>query len=183
MRKLILFISIITVTFALNKAEVTKTGNKASKELFMALSKNLKEKIKSDGFAGAVEFCSSEADKITKAVNLKLPQNVKVKRVSLKVRSAKNAPQRVDKEMLELFDNMKANNIVLTPLIKKMNKNMVKFYKPMVINKPVCLKCHGDSKTIDPKALEAIKKKYPNDRAKDYKLRDLRGAFVVTIKK
>jgi hypothetical protein len=52
----------------------------------------------------------------------------------------------------------------------------------LTINKPVCLICHGDLSLNQP-LKKAIVDKYPLDKAFDYKLNDLRGAVVVTIKK
>ena len=57
----------------------------------------------------------------------------------------------------------------------------VKVYKPLMINKKVCLKCHGD--ITNEKLKNTIAKKYPEDKATGYKMGDIRGAVVVTIKK
>ena len=88
-----------------------------------------------------------------------------------------------EKVILESLDNLQKNGVVLPPyLVERVNKDTYKFYKPLLINKQVCLKCHGD---IDKnqKLSQYLGKTYPHDKATGYSMGDLRGAVVVTIKK
>jgi len=55
-------------------------------------------------------------------------------------------------------------------------------YVPLLVEKG-CLKCHGPVAKIDPKVRELIEKKYPEDRAVDFKEGDLRGAIVAEMPK
>lgn len=43
---------------------------------------------------------------------------------------------------------------------------------------PLCLNCHGS--TIDPELYSVIQKKYPKDKAIDYKVGEIRGFFWAT---
>jgi len=159
-----------------------KTGNKSSKLLLKTLGKNMKKNMKSGGVFQALDFCSNEAYSITESVNKELPKGVTVKRISAKNRSDANKPTAKELAVLQTFENMQKQNIVLPKfLVEKVDTQTMKFYKPLVINKQVCLKCHGD---ITNKKLKAeITSRYPNDKATHYKMGDLRGAIVVTIKK
>jgi hypothetical protein len=117
---------------------------------------------------------------ITKRVDGNLT-NSSIKRISLKNRNPKNAPTQSEAKILELFENLKSNSMELTPMVQKVSESEYKFFKPIVIKKGACLKCHGDDKSIDPKVKESLKKLYPEDKAVGYKLDDIRGAFVVDI--
>jgi len=65
-------------------------------------------------------------------------------------------------------------------LLEKVDATTFKYYKPITINKGVCLKCHGSLKNGALKS--AIQERYPLDKAMGYEMNDLRGAVVVTIK-
>ena len=162
---------------------IVKEGSQAAKALLMTLQNKMKANMKEGGVMGAFTFCSNEAQTLTAAVNEKLPQNVTVKRISLKYRNSADAPQADEQAVLESFQELQDTKKMLPKyLVKKVDAHTYKFYKPLLIGKPVCLMCHGDLKNA-PKLKEAIDSKYPNDTAVGYKMGDLRGAVVVTIKK
>lgn len=189
MKKLALLLALagVTTLFASNNQsethkKVMKIGAESSKNLFKALEPELKKRIKKDGFVKAGEFCADEAQKITLEVNKKLDKGVSVKRVSLKNRNKLNAPTPSEEGILKAFDLLKSSNVMLKPLVQE-EASSYKFYKPLMINKGVCLKCHGDENTMDRDAKELFSKKYPNDKATGYKMNDVRGAIVVEINK
>jgi len=162
--------------------DVVQTGKESAKLLLKTLGKNMKAHMKKGGPMEALSFCSNEAYALTENVNKKLPKGVKVKRISLKYRSPANQPQPDEAKVLEAMQNLKDANVVLPKhFVQKADKKVYKFYKPLVINKGVCLKCHGDIKDTELK--RAIAERYPVDKATGYKMGDLRGAIVVTIDK
>jgi len=161
---------------------VIKTGNKSSKILLKTLGKNMKHHMQKGGVFKALDFCSNEAYTLTEEVNQKLPNGVRVKRISRKFRSPVNAPKGNEAAILKSFEDMKNLNVILPKyVIEQVDAHTYKYYKPLVINKKVCLKCHGVLKDIELK--RAIAQRYPLDSAMKYKMGDLRGAVVVTIKK
>ena len=76
---------------------------------------------------------------------------------------------------LSLKDNKK---LVLehSEIIKDKNNNKFIYVKAIRI-KEVCLNCHGSNINNDLK--KEIQKLYPDDKAINYKLNDIRGAFVM----
>jgi cytochrome c len=49
--------------------------------------------------------------------------------------------------------------------------------------KPLCLNCHGEpGKQINEATFNAIKAKYPKDKAMGYKEGDFRGLWVVKVR-
>ncbi len=162
-------------------AEVVKTGNKASKLLLKTLGGNLKKHLKHGGPAEALEFCAMHAAELTAKVDNELGKKVSIKRVTLKPRNPANEATGDEKAVLEALELLKKNNVRLPRHLVEKTKSGYKFYKPLVINKPVCLKCHGEH--IDPALEKKIKNIYPTDKATGYKMGDLRGAIVVEIQK
>jgi len=161
---------------------VIQTGKQSSKILLKTLGKNMKQHMKSGGPMQALDFCSNEAYSITQDVNEKLAKGVEVKRISSKYRNPANRPTTSELDVLSSLEDMKAQNIVLPKfLVQRVDSQTYKFYKPLVIKKQVCLKCHGNIENADLK--KEIASRYPTDKATEYKMNDLRGAVVVTIKK
>lgn len=70
--------------------------------------------------------------------------------------------------------NMYFHEIVTT----NNNDRIYRFIKPIPTEK-VCLTCHGSNISSD--LSHKIKELYPDDKAVDFKLGHIRGAFSVTI--
>jgi len=159
---------------------VLDTGDKVSKELLKKLSSNLKHELKTNGLMAAVSFCTDKAYTLTQDVNLHQVEGVSVKRISLKERNPLNAPSEDELKTLTTMQKLMDEKKLPAYLVEKQAKGY-KYYKPLVIKKEVCLKCHGDvSKNEELSAY--LNKTYPNDKATGYKMNDLRGAIVVEIK-
>ncbi len=162
---------------------VIKTGNEASAALLKTLGGSLKKHMQSEGAMGAVKFCSTNAYPLTDSINTELGENVSIKRISLKYRNPANRPTENEAKVLTSLETLKSSGVMLPPyMIEQVDKETYKYYKPLAINKGVCLKCHGDMSDT-PKLAEFIQKNYPEDKAVGYKMGDLRGAIVVTVKK
>ncbi len=159
-----------------------KIGDKSSKILLNTLNSKMKNKIVNSGIIKAVDFCSDKAYILTQKTNKKIPKGVRIKRISRKYRSPANIPKSDEVEVLESFEAMLKANIVLPEyLIQKVDGSTLKYYKPIVIKEKVCLECHGQvSKNIDLR--RKVAELYPLDKAIEYKMGDLRGAVVVTVK-
>ncbi|MEA1917719.1 MAG: DUF3365 domain-containing protein [Campylobacterota bacterium] len=161
---------------------VLKNGKRGSALLLKTLGKNMKQKMKNGGLNKALDFCSNEAYTLTEKVNRQLPKGVRVKRISNKFRSPANKPSEQEAAILKSFADMKALNLILPNyLVEQVDTHKYKYYKPLLINKKVCLKCHGTLKDIELK--REIASRYPLDNALGYKMGDLRGAVVVTVDK
>ena len=163
-------------------ASAIELGNKGSKLLLQTLGKNMKKSMGKGGVMKALDFCSNEAYSLTEKVNQQLPNGVRVQRISAKYRSPANKPTQKELAVLKSFETMKELNIILPKYVmEQVDTHTYKYYKPLLINKKVCLKCHGVIKDIDLK--REIAGKYPLDTALGYKMGDLRGAVIVTIQK
>jgi hypothetical protein len=161
---------------------VIKTAQQSSKLLLKTLGSNMKKNMKAGGPMQALDFCSKEAYTLTEKVNKELPKGVTVKRITLKERNPANKAEKDEIVVLEALAKLQSVNATLPKhIVEKVDAHTYKVYKPLVINKKVCLKCHGDIQ--NKKLKDEIEKRYPQDKATHYKMGDLRGAIVTTIKK
>jgi len=187
MKKIALSMMLVTSTTLLSAAtdiEIKQEAKAAMMKMGKTLQTHMKRNMKAGGPMQAAKFCSSEAGKLAKEVNESYPKGISAKRISLKYRNPKSKPTADEAKVLEQIQaDVKAGKKVPKMIVKEIAKNSYKVYKPLFIDKGVCLTCHGDAQTRDPKAYKLIKAKYPNDKAVGYKKGDFRGAFVVTIVK
>ena len=168
--------------------EIHKDIKQEAKSAIMKMGKtlktNMKQNMKAGGAVQAAGFCLEKATQIEKKVNSSYPTGMSVKRVSLKYRNPVNKPSEDEAKVLKNIESdFEAKKEIPKKIVKVVSKNSYKVYKPIFINKGVCLLCHGDEKARDKEAYKLIKQKYPKDRAIGYKKGDFRGAFVVEIVK
>ncbi|MBA1437753.1 MAG: DUF3365 domain-containing protein [Epsilonproteobacteria bacterium] len=162
--------------------DVVNKGEMATKLLMQTLGQNMKKNLKKGGVLQALDFCSQEAYTLTQQVNDNLPNGINVQRTSLQTRSPLNKPTADEQAVLQELQKLQNQDKKLPKyLIKQLDGTTYKFYKPLVINKKVCLQCHGN--ITNKKLKDAISKRYPEDKAIGYKMGDLRGVVVTTIKK
>ena len=186
MKKILLSTALLSLTLlnAATTQEIKDEAKTAIVKLKTTLQTELKANMKKGGVQQAAVFCSDRASDITHAVNISFANHAKIRRISLKPRNSANSPKSDERIVLEQMQKDIDNGKKLKPLIvKQIYKDTYKVYKPIFINKGVCLKCHGNTQIRDAKAYKIIKQNYPNDRAINYKMNDFRGAFVVTIVK
>ena len=184
MKKIVLISTILSFTL-LNAATIKQVKEEAQTaivKLKTTLQKQLKKNMKKGGPEQAATFCSTQAVGLTHAVNMSFANDTEIRRISLLERNSENSPKSDEREVLQDMQKAYESGKTLEPLIvKKIYDDTYKVYKPIFINKGVCLKCHGDITTRDKNAYKIIKHNYPKDKATGYKMGDLRGAFVVTI--
>ena len=187
MKKIMIFIMVVASLSGEDLEKVFYKGKSSAELLVKTLGKEMKKHLKKGDIKGAVEFCSSNALALTEQVSQKLTKNIlldknssitniSVKRISTKYRSPANKPTKTEAKMLFLLENNNA------PLLTKVLDGKYKFYQPLRIGKPVCLKCHGKGEDMPEIARRTLHSIYPNDNATGYEFGDLRGAVVVTIK-
>lgn len=145
---------------------------------FDTLRNTLLKAIGEKDFPGAVEFCNTEALPLT---GIYAYNGIAIKRTSDKYRNAANAPDELEKEILKYYQQLKEEKKELVPVIKKDQMGNQHYFKPILVQ-TLCLNCHGYKETqISTETRETIQKKYPDDKAIDYKEGDLRGLWHITF--
>jgi nitrate reductase cytochrome c-type subunit len=173
-----------TLLSAATNQEIMQEGKAAIMTMGQTLKLHMKQNMQAGGPIQAAQFCSQKAVQIEQDVNKANKNGVHVKRISLKYRNPNNKPTADEAKVLEQMQkDYKAGKKIAPMIVKQVSKNEYKVYKPIFIGKNVCLVCHGDVQTRSAQAYKIIAKKYPHDKAIDYKKGDLRGAFVADIVK
>ena len=186
------FIQIFLVLFLLitviSNSETVETNNSVilneAKNLLKETAKQYKntliQGLQYNNLEKALKYCNKEVEQLVSKDNEK---GFTIKRVSLRPRNNNNYPNIYEKEILEKFNKLSLKNnkdLVLehSEIIKDENNNKFIYVKAIRI-KEVCLNCHGSNISSDLK--KEIQKLYPDDKAINYKLNDIRGAFVMYL--
>ncbi len=150
------------------------------KQFFTRLKGELQSAMKAGGPVNAIEVCKLKAPKITAEVSNQT--GWRVARTSLKNRSPANAPTAWEKKVLEDFEARKAAGADPKTLdhaeIAEVDGKRVFRYMKAIPTGQICLKCHG-GKEVSPAVEARLKELYPNDKARGFKVGDIRGAFVL----
>jgi hypothetical protein len=156
-------------------------GNQIAKKAKKALGGKLKEAIQDSGTVYAIRFCNTAAYPILDTLSTTLPVNIR--RVSNKYRNTADKPDSLEKTALGLFHVQFSSGQSLQPIVK-ISGEYVHYYKPIMLDNPICLNCHGKvGSQINLKTHEAIMEYYPNDKATSYELNDLRGMWSLTFER
>lgn len=150
-----------------------------TQQLGAALKAELGAAIAKSGPAGAIDVCRTRAPEI--AATLSRESGATVTRTALRVRNPANAPDDLQRAVLEQFDDDLKAGHVEQPLeaALEINRGGVKErrYMRAIPTDAMCLTCHGTS--LAPDVAAAIAKQYPADRATGFATGQLRGAFSV----
>lgn len=145
-----------------------------------ALQAELKNAMQQGGPVNAIGVCNTTAMPITAKVSLE--QGLALSRVSRKNRNPANAPNDWQGEVLESFENRKADGeepatMAWSEIVEKDGKQQFRFMQAIPTG-ALCLQCHGSD--ISPEVSARLAELYPGDKATGYAAGDIRGAFVVT---
>ena len=161
-----------------NKSVILNEAKNLLKETAKQYKNTLIQGLQHNNLIKALKYCNKEVEQLVSKDNEK---GFAIKRVSLKPRNKNNYPNQYEKEMLEKFNKLSLidnKDLALehSDIIKDENNNKFVYLKAIRI-KEVCLNCHGSNINDDLK--KEIQKLYPDDKAINYKLNDIRGAFVM----
>ena len=186
MKSIQIFIVLCLLTISISNSETLKTDKSAllteAKNLLKETAKEYKDTLiqglQHNNLKKALKYCNKEVEQL---VSKDYEKGFTIKRVSLRPRNKNNYPNLYEKDILERFNRLilKDNkDLVLehNEIIKDENNNKFVYVKAIRI-KEVCLNCHGSNINDDLK--KEIQSLYPDDKAINYKLNDIRGAFVM----
>ena len=165
-------------TIETNKSVILNEAKDLLRETSKQYKNTLIQGLQHNNLIKALKYCNKEVEQLISKDNEK---GFAIKRVSLRPRNKNNYPNLYEKEILEKFNKLSLKDnkkLVLehSEIIKDKNNNKFVYVKAIRI-KEVCLNCHGSNINDDLK--KEIEKLYPDDKAINYKLNDIRGAFVM----
>jgi hypothetical protein len=158
-------------------------GNQISIQAQQTLGKQLTLAMAEGGPVHAVSFCNTAAYPILDTLQTIVPTSIK--RASLNVRNPGDAPTEMEQRVLETFTlEIEASIENPGPRIIALPDNRLIYLKPIILNNPICLNCHGKAGTeISDETYALIRQLYPNDNAINHRMGDLRGAWSITFNK
>lgn len=166
------------VTKASIMEEALNQGDLISEIAQQTLSKTLVSAIQKGGILEAVEKCKVSAYPLIDS--LSTAYQADIRRVSLKLRNPNNAPDSVERDVLEAYEYARQNSLELVPNVEEISKDVILYTKPIMVTNPVCLSCHGKlNQEILIKNYETIHSLYPADSAIGYSMGDLRGMWSI----
>jgi hypothetical protein len=162
--------------------EQIKNGLRTDAKQFMeSLKTVLVKEMQTNGIVAAVSVCSDTAQVLTN--NYGVNKGIYIKRVSFKYRNANNQPDEFETKALKYFEELKTNGKLTDTteyfeVVDKEGVKNVRYMKPIIIQAP-CLGCHGNVENIGTDVKVILNSKYPEDKATDYQMDDLRGAVSI----
>jgi len=169
------------IQYVFGKDEVTylKIGNEITDSVQITLKNNLMKAMQNGGPQNALRFCNAQAMKLTDVYSQKYGTDVK--RVSDKNRNSNNAPTETELAVLADFKAMLEAGEPLSPKVAIDADGKKHYYAP-IFTGGLCLNCHGNPKNMQPELVSLIDSLYPNDKAKNYAVDELRGIWSVKFK-
>ena len=190
---LLVIAGLLVLTGCVKKVEPKKDPalEKAKKEATAAAGAYMKDlkailvaEIQKNGPESAVNICSDTAQKFTKQYSA--TKKMQIRRVSFMNRNEANVPDQSEIMWLKEFENMMKDgsfnkDTVLYRVEKSGRERMLHLVKPIILAEE-CVVCHGSDEQIPEGIKKIISDKYPNDKARNFKPGDLRGAVSVKVK-
>lgn len=137
--------------------------------------------LDAEGPAGAVRICADVAQDRTARHGR---EGVYVRRISQKVRNQANRPDAIElqklEQLAELHQQKKPPAELAEVRVNPDGTRQLQYLRPIVVMEK-CLTCHGPRDKIQPAVREILARRYPDDRAIDYGVGDLRGAISVRV--
>jgi hypothetical protein len=141
----------------------------------------LSQAIDKNGPEGAIAVCRDEAPKLAKAASEQTGWTIR--RVSLRERNPKAAPDAWERAALEDFDRRAAAGESPATLEKAdvvvENGQKMQRYMRALPTQALCLSCHGPSASLSPAVTAQLDALYPADKAVGYRVGDIRGAMTI----
>ncbi len=140
------------------------------------LQQLLQEALQS-GPEAAVRVCADTAQRFTS--DFARHHGISLRRVALRWRNRNNQPDSVEAWWIEQFQRWRQEGRSLDTLIVLRQGSQLHLLRPIVIQTPLCLMCHGGPDDIPPSVAQVIAEQYPEDRARGFRLGDVRGALSI----
>jgi len=173
--------TVTPATVAKSPEEAKKLAMKATGTLLATLIKRLTDELRVKEPHEALDICSAEAQGITQDVRNKY--GIDVHRTALRYRNPKNKPDAYERAWMEAA--LKApddlNPAGDSEVIRKADGTReLRYIRPLTLQQ-LCTECHGPKDGLSPQVIEALKERYPDDRATGFVPGDLRGIVSVRV--
>lgn len=162
-------------------AEAVERARTAANALGRDLQTKLFAALDSGGPERAIGFCADSAQAWTAR---HAREGVYVRRVSLRVRNPRNAPDAAETGELQRLDSLHRTGMLPSEVIRTARtatgESAVEYLRPIIVQDR-CLACHGDRESMQPAVRSILDARYPTDAATGYRAGDLRGVLSVRV--
>ncbi|MFP4156977.1 MAG: DUF3365 domain-containing protein [Opitutales bacterium] len=152
------------------------TSRQLAERLQGALGPKLMAAMKSGGPPEAIRVCQAVAQDLTRAAS-ESEAAVTIRRTALRVRNPENAPDALDREVLESWEADAGRTGPPKPSMTTLEDRRI-VHRPIMMAE-LCLQCHGSPEQIDPETAAQIANYYPEDEATGFSAGAIRGAFRI----
>lgn len=154
-------------------------GREIAGKAKLALKIELSKSVKKNGLANSISFCNQRAIEITDSIALE--EQVMIKRLAKKNRNSYNEMSENESNLYKSFviESLTSNWIQAQVGWDEMGRPV--YYNP-IVTEVLCLNCHGKPGTeINPEVAEKIAQVYPDDKAINFEVGQLRGMWAITF--
>lgn len=165
---------------SISEAQIMAHGNSLSAKAQNLLLNQVSSAMAEGGPVKAIHYCNLSATGLLATISEE--SGAVIKRVALKNRNPQNyLKNKRDSTVYFAYETELNSSGDLSPTVFRENGE-VHFYKPILMQMSTCLKCHGSTEQdIDANTLAAIFKRYPADKAVNFKLGELRGLWKISF--
>lgn len=157
-----------------------QAGNEISAAAQQGLGGQLKKAMGEGGPVHAVGFCNTAAIPILDSLTTDIP--AKIRRASIRTRNPEDAPSETEKEIIEMYESALASGSQTTAVVRTLGESQVLYARPILLDNPLCLNCHGEAGTqVAEETLALLRELYPDDKALNHKMGDLRGIWSIVF--
>ena len=161
-----------------NQQSYLELGQQIAMSTKALLGKNLMSALNQQGPEGALAFCHVNATELTE--NVANQHQVKIKRVSDRNRNPENQANEQELSYITNTQDKLKQQLPISGQIIQQSDTVVAYY-PITTN-AMCLQCHGKpGKDIAVTTMNKIQSLYPNDKAINYSVNELRGIWVIEM--
>ena len=158
-------------------AEAHRQGREIADKAQQELLQTLKKAIQEGSIPHAVQYCKLEALPLTDSLSEQY--GVEISRTSLRLRNGANAPDELEKQLLEAYQYNAEEGLPLEPNVQEVGREYLLYTQPIMIGNELCLSCHGELPEVSAETTEKLNKLYPNDQAHGYELGSFRGMWSI----
>ena len=173
------FVALHVPATAGDTAERVDRSREAVERFMGELRAELQISLKAGAPAKAIQVCSKKAPAIAQILSEQTGWSIG--RTSLKVRNPRNAPDAWERDVLNRFEQRKAEGRNVQDLehyeVMEIEGERVFRYMKAIPTGGACLVCHG--KTLPEEVQAELEALYPGDQARGFEVGDLRGAITI----
>lgn len=162
--------------------QATLAAAGAAMELTSSLVSRLQAAMEEGGPVAAVNVCGEVAQELTQ--KLATEQGISMRRVALRHRNPQNAPDAYETAWLESQAATTAEqpSAAFGEIVPAADGGPGEYrYLSPIYLKAQCLVCHGSAEQIPADVQAVLAERYPDDRATDFSLGELRGAISIRV--